>query len=121
MNDATNRDQLSDRVRGLLGAVLQQADFPGSEALAEQASSVSVAGGPITMLELRSSHTTPASAFEEGPIPLSMMVSNPAGDLIGELLVWVERGYLSGLEFAWWTEDAPSELPDSDRVMVRRK
>lgn len=121
MSDATNRDQLTDRVRGLLVAVLQQADFPGSEDLVGQASSVSVAGGPLTMLELRSSHTAPASAFADGPIPLSMVVANSAGDLIGELLVWVERGYLAGLEFAWWTEHAPSELPDSNRVRVSRK
>jgi hypothetical protein len=121
MSDRGRRDQLTDHVRGLLGDVLQQAYFNGSEALVEQASSVSVAGGPITMLELRTSDTAPASAFADGPIPLSMVVSNSAGDLIGELLVWVEHGYLADLEYAWWTDDVPDELPDSDCVRVTRK
>ena len=123
MSDPTNRDrdQLTDRVRSLLRHVLQQADFPGSEALVEQASSVGVAGGPITMLELQSSRASQASVFAEGLIPLSMIVSNSSGDLIGELLVWVEHGYLTGLEFAWWTDDAPDELPNSNRIKVSRK
>jgi hypothetical protein len=121
MSEPTNRDQLTDQVRGLLGDVLQQADFPGSEELAQQVSSVIVTGGPITMLKLRSAHTLRASAFPDGPIPMSMLVSNSAGDSVGELLVWVEHGFLSGLEFAWWTDDAPDELPSSDRVKVNRK
>lgn len=123
MSDPTSRDrdQLTHRVRSLLRDVLQQADFPGSEALVKQASSVGVAGGPITMLELQSSRGAQASVFVEGPVPLSMMVSNSAGDSIGELLVWVEHGYLAGLEFAWWTDDIPGELPDSDRIKVSRK
>ena len=121
MSNATNRDQLNREVRNLLGALLQQADFPGSEQLLAHAPSVSVRGDRITMLELRPSHDTPPSACTEGPIPLSMVVSNPAGDLIGELLVWVEAGYLTSLEYAWWSDDPPSELPDADRVAVTRR
>lgn len=121
MSEMTGQEELTDSVRRLLGDVFQQADFPGSEELARQAMSSSVVGGPITMLEIRSDRTLGAAAFADGPIPLSMEVSNSAGDLIGELLVWVENGYLSGLEFAWWTVDPPNELPLADRVNVTRK
>ena len=117
----TNREQLTEQVRGLLGDVLQQADFPGSEELAQQASTIRVTSGLISMLELWSDHTLRASAFPDGPIPMSMLVSNSAGDSVGEILVWVERGFLSGLEFAWWTDDAPDDLPSSDHVRVNRK
>jgi hypothetical protein len=73
------------------------------------------------MLELMSVPTLRASAFPDGPIPLSMLVLNDAGDSVGELLIWVQHGFLSGLEFAWWTDCAPVDLPSSDHVLVNRK
>lgn len=121
MTENSNRDWLTDRVRRLLGDVLRQTDFPGCEDLLHQASDVTVVGGPITMLELRSKPSAQPSAFTDGPIPVSIVVLDAADELIGELIVWVERGFLACLEFAWWTDDAPDELPASDRVRVDRK
>ncbi|MBO0883249.1 MAG: hypothetical protein J2P17_23515, partial [Mycobacterium sp.] len=120
MSDTTNSACLTDQVRCLLVDVLQRVAFPGREELVEQASNISVANGPITMLDLRTAATAPASGVPDGPIPISMVVSNPAGDAVGELLIWVAHGYLAALEFAWWIDDAPDELPDSDRVSVTR-
>jgi hypothetical protein len=121
MTGVPSGDTVTKQVRDLLEKVLRQADFPGSGELLQQASSVSVIGGPITMLDLRPSDASAASAFADGPVPLSMLVSDSAGNLIGELLIWVEQGYLSGLEFAWWTDDAPDEVPTADHVRVAQK
>ena len=121
MSETANREELNDQVRRLLQDLLQQADLPSIEELAQQASTIIVTGGPITMLELRSVGPSRIFAFADGPLPLSMVVSNSSGDLIGELLVWVEHGFISGLEFAWWTDIAPDVLPTSDRVRVSRK
>ncbi|MTD56094.1 hypothetical protein [Amycolatopsis pithecellobii] len=121
MTDAASSDVLTNQVRELLKSVLRQADFPGSDELLRQASSVNVVGGPITMLDLLVSNTLPASAFADGPVPLSVWVSNAAGRLVGELLVWVGYGYLTGLEFAWWTDDPPDRLPTLDHLRVIRK
>lgn len=30
---------------------------------------------------------------------------------LGDIMVWVENGYLASLEYAWVTEDRPSDLP----------
>lgn len=121
MSNAANEDQLVDRVRAVLDCVLRQAGFPGSDELARQVPRVGVVGGPITMLELRVSQATPASTFTDGPIPLSTEVSDESGMPIGELLIWVDGGYLSALEFAWWTDDPPHQLPTPSRLKVTRR
>jgi hypothetical protein len=121
MSDSANGGPLSELVRELLRHVLGEADFPGSDELVQQASSVNVVGGPVTMLELRVTAPRSASAFTDGPIPLSVMVLDPADVSLGELLIWVNDGYLSSLEFAWWSDDPPDQLPALDRVRVARK
>ncbi|MDQ1742659.1 MAG: hypothetical protein QOE23_998, partial [Pseudonocardiales bacterium] len=63
----------------------------------------------------------PASTFRDGPAPLSAVVSDPDGTSVGELLVWVENGYLDTLEFAWWSDDPPERLPSPECVRVARK
>lgn len=121
MTDAPSRDLLTAQVRLLLSTILSQVDFPGSEELLQQVSSVHVVDGPVTMLQFRLMAPAPASAFREGPAPLSAIVSDHRGTDMGELLVWVENGYLDGLEFAWWSDDPPERLPSPEHVKVARR
>lgn len=45
-------------------------------------------------------------------------VSDQYGSPVGELILWVEDGWLSGIEYAWYTDERPVALPDPDRVQV---
>lgn len=121
MSDSANSGPFTEQVRELLRHVLGEADFPGSDQLLQQTFSVNVVGGPVTMLDLRVTGPTSASAFTDGPIPLSIIVLDPAGVALGELLIWANDGYLSSLEYAWWSDDPPDQLPPLDRVRVVRK
>lgn len=121
MDDAAERDQLLNQARALLSYILPRGEFPGRDELMQQTSRVQLVGGPLTMLELSVSHVTPPAACADGPIPLSAEVSDEAGASVGELLIWVEGGYLSALEFAWWTENPPHELPGPSRITVGQK
>ena len=121
MTEALDGESLTKQVRGLLGGVLRQADFPGQDELLRQVQSVDVVGGPVTMLDLRVGERTLASPCPDGPAPLSAMVIDPAGTSNGELLLWVEDGFLSALEYAWWTSDPPEHLPSVDHVQVTQK
>lgn len=114
-------ETLTPLVRELLDWIVRQLDFPGSDEILQQVRKVSVVGGPITMLDLRVSEPTAASAFRDGPAPMSATVTDAAGDAIGELLLWLKDGYLSGLEFAWWTDKAPDRLPVPEHVRVTRR
>ena len=35
----------------------------------------------------------------------------------GELLIWVENGYLSMIEHAWYTLDPPAHLPSPNALV----
>jgi hypothetical protein len=53
------------------------------------------------------------------PLAVQALVPNER-DYRGELLVWVESGRLTALEYAYVTEDVPDSLPDLEEIEVRR-
>ena len=95
----------------VLAAILSRSSFPVCSELQRQVVSVRVIGGPVTMLDLAVSDSSSLAQCPDGPIPDKPTVVDSLGAEIGELLVWVEGGRLSGLEFAWWSDEAPAGLP----------
>ena len=59
-----------------------------------------------------------ADLVPDGPAPIDAIVYDRAGEPIGELLLWVSAGYLSALEYAWFTDAPPLELPDAAHVVL---
>jgi hypothetical protein len=109
---------LTLRERDLLSLLLDHASFDGARELAEQVARTRVAGGFPTLLDLDVPKTAPASRYKPRLIPLRALVHSPGGELLGEILVWVRDGYLSALEYAWYADDAPSEMPPLDNLRV---
>ncbi|MEU6667200.1 hypothetical protein [Streptomyces sp. NPDC046727] len=100
---------------------LLSAEFPGARELRSQVAEVRVTHhwadeSPSVDLEVPSG--TPSAPVEDGVVPATGTVTDDAGELFGELLVWVSGGRLSALEFAWYGDTAPTALPDPDRVTV---
>ena len=46
-------------------------------------------------------------------------VLDDRGQLTGELLLWIEDGEPSTLEYAWYTEETPAALPEPGRVVIK--
>jgi hypothetical protein len=111
---------LTSRERDLLSLLLEHTSFDGARELAAQVARIRVAGGFPTLLDLEVEKTTPASPYKPRLVPLRAFVHSPGGELLGEILVWVRDGYLSALEYAWYTDDAPSEMPPPDHLRVER-
>ena len=84
---------LSDRERESVSRVLQAARIPGADQLLAQLPAAQVRGGIMTCLDLEVPHTYPE-----------------------RVVIWVEQGYLSGLELAWFTDDEPPEGPTLQQV-----
>ncbi|MEN0083822.1 MAG: hypothetical protein AAGC66_03545 [Leifsonia sp.] len=104
------------QVKHLLDYIIDGADLESPGILHDQVARLVTAHGPITMLSLK---TTSArrSAYPDGPLPLEATVTQH-GEAIGELLLWVDGGFLNTLEFAWWSDDVPTELPTTEAVVV---
>ncbi len=58
------------------------------------------------------------AAGRAGGIIAEGAVSDQHGSPIGELILWVEDGWLSGIEYVWYTDERPAALPDPDQVQV---
>lgn len=61
-----------------------------------------------------------AGDVADGALPVRTLVTGPDGAFRGEILIWIEAGGLSGLEFAWVTDAAPAEWPTPHWLTVVR-
>jgi hypothetical protein len=43
-------------------------------------------------------------------------VTDRNGSPIGEVILWVENGWLSGIEYVWYTDERPHALPEPARI-----
>lgn len=107
--------KLSVDEMALLKKVVGQ-PFSGASELADQSDHAIVVGGIPTLLEIRVPNTVEPAPVEDGPVPVRAFVETSAGDIKGEILVWVTGGRLSGLEFAWYSNDAPTEMPSAGQL-----
>ena len=113
---STRPRALTEQEVELLRLLLTQGDFPGARELAVQVDETKVIGGLATLLDLDVPRAIPAAPMLDGPIPVRAFVQCQDEEAVGEVLVWVKDGYLSGLEFAWYTDTAPTEMPAPDRI-----
>lgn len=71
-------------------------------------------GSPSVDLEIGPG-AVPVSGSTDG-ILAGGAVRDADGAPVGEVLVWVGDGRLSGIEYAWYTDERPRALPDPDRI-----
>lgn len=96
----------------VLGAV------PGGEPLADQIGRTVVRmDSSGTFLRLDVLGAPGAVVFRDGPVPGRFPVQH-GGEILGELMIWLKDGRLSGLEYAWVTDTAPAGMPEPEDVVV---
>ncbi|BDU01053.1 MULTISPECIES: hypothetical protein [Nocardia] len=98
---------------------LLSSNAPGaSEYLAQVPYSQVVAtwgvGSPSVDLAVRPG-AVQASGSPDG-IFASGAVTDRNGTPIGEVILWVENGWLSGIEYAWYTDERPHTLPEPGQI-----
>ncbi|WP_280313563.1 hypothetical protein [Nocardia abscessus] len=71
-------------------------------------------GSPSVDLAVRPG-AVQASGSPDG-IFASGAVTDHNGSPIGEVILWVEHGWLSGIEYAWYTDERPHTLPEPGQV-----
>lgn len=96
--------------------------FDGVETLREQLRRVSTVRDWTPPGSLSFDIDVPAAApIYESPrnlAPISDVVHDDAGAVIGEFLLWLEKGRLSALEYAWVSDQPPGRLPSVSNVRV---
>ncbi len=114
------RPLLPDERRTLL-TVLQQAEFPGRDALLAQADAASVVGYcgcGCASVQLAVADGPPAATETGSPIPSEATVVDEDGEPIGGILVFLtDDGYLSLLE-VYDYGDRISPFPPAERLLA---
>jgi hypothetical protein len=108
----------TERERAVLELLLS-GDFPGAAELRAQLPGVRVVrawSAGSASADLRVTGPAAPAAGVPSPLPVGALVRDDAGEPVGELLVWLDGGRLAGLEYAWFTDDPPTELPDPANV-----
>jgi hypothetical protein len=98
--------ELTDRERAALDLLLS-AEFPGVHELRQQATSVK-ADGRAMIIDLEVNDAAPLATVLSRT-PVQAVVDGEGYD--GGLLLFVDDGRLSALEYWWVTEEMPNEFP----------
>jgi hypothetical protein len=110
--------QLTANELGILKRILEAGDFVGAPVLLAQLTTIRVVGGISTFLDLAVDGAPAPAGRPDGPVPVKALVYGKSRELMGEILVWVTDGYLSSLEFAWFSTDMPSEFPRPEQLDI---
>ena len=69
------------------------------------------------ILDISNPDNSLRSSLPNGPLPTRTYVPN-AAEYRGEIIVWIEDGQISGLEYAWITDEPPSRWPQPDEIQI---
>ncbi|MFB8761960.1 hypothetical protein [Nocardiopsis alba] len=110
---------LNREERSLIERVLSE-ELPGAEELRGRVGRARVVAswGPRSpSVDLWVERGAPAAPIPSGVVPVSCSVVDEGDDLVGEILLWVDSGFLSGIEYAWYGDAPPTTLPTTDRLI----
>ena len=111
-----DRSLLSDEDAALRW-ILWLEDFPGAVELRAQIDHVRATFGRTTEIALEVTDAEPAPV-SDGILSVTALVVGSDGEPEGFISVWVEGGYLSSLEYSWFTDYMPTEYPSPDRLRI---
>jgi len=88
-----------------------------SDIVMSQAKSARILSYRPTVIGLEVAADVPAIPARDGPLPGRAMVYE-GSSLVGEVMLWVEGGRLTGMEQAWYADHAPDRWPSPDHIRV---
>ena len=109
--------KLSNDEEAALRWILHVEDFPGAEELRGQVPLSRVVFGRTTELELAIDGGR-AAALPDGHLGSTALVVDASEQPIGHIDVWLKGGFLSSLDYSWFTDQMPREYPSLDQLRL---
>jgi hypothetical protein len=98
---------MSPEEAAVIRAIVTAAEIRGGDALLEDLDGARVSNSTPWILDVETSNTVAGADLPDGPFPARAFVpSNEAYQ--GEVIVWVTKGHVSGLEYAWISDEPPT-------------
>jgi hypothetical protein len=96
--------------------ILSRTDGHGEPLIADLDGAL-VANETTWILEVTVSNNDEGADLPNGPFPAHASVPNSA-EYQGEVIIWITDGHISGLEYAWVSDDPPTRWPRTDEIEV---
>jgi hypothetical protein len=90
--------QLTPAEMELVDRIAERCTPDIASAIASQIETASVIGGTAALLDLAVNPSARRIPVGDGPLPVRTVTD------VGEVLVWISDGRLSGIEYAWWSD-----------------
>src|SRR4051812_7268705 len=117
MTDETDWRPISSEESAVIRSILSRADISGSGPLLGDLDGALVADETPWILDVKVSNAGEGADLPNGPFPAQAFVPNSA-EYQGELIIWITDGHVSGLEYAWVSDDPPSRWPQADEMEI---
>lgn len=101
----------------VLRRLLDRAEFRGASEFREQIEFITGISGQIDYLDIELSPSAPIGVPESYPLQVTGDVSDAAGEPLGEILIWVEKGKLACVEYAEYMHQYDS-WPTLDQIVA---
>ena len=110
MKDETNWRPISPEENAVIRSIVSQTGIAHSGALLADLDDALVANETRWILDVKVSNKNVGADLPNGPFPAQAFVPNSA-EYQGEVIIWLTDGHISGLEYAWVSDDPPTRWP----------
>ncbi|TRW86183.1 hypothetical protein FK535_06825 [Mycolicibacterium sp. 018/SC-01/001] len=114
---AMTESALTDEERALILAIVRKTAHYDADALQAELARALISHGTTWVCDVQVQASTPVFDCPDGPFPARAFVSDGI-DYQGEIIIWITRGHLSGLEYAWVTDQPPTRWPRPEELEV---
>jgi len=108
---------MSPQETEVIRAVVSEASPSVRDALIADLDGAMVSNETKWILDVATFDAGSGSGLPDGPFPARAFVPCNA-NYQGEVIVWLTNGHVSGLEYAWITDDPPTDWPRPDQMEV---
>jgi hypothetical protein len=108
---------ISPEEAAVIRSILSQADIRRGGPLIADLDGALVANETTWILDVKASSSDEGADLPNGPFPAQAFVPNSA-EYQGEVIIWLTHGHVSGLEYAWVSDNPPTRWPRADEMEV---
>ncbi|WP_405495460.1 hypothetical protein [Nocardia sp. NBC_00511] len=109
--------EIGEPERRLAAAIIESSGVTGWENLVEDLQGALVRNEADWVLDLRPQCSNAGADVPDGPLSVAAYVPNLEA-FEGEILIWIDAGHVSGIEYAWVTDEPPTLWPDSELIQI---
>jgi hypothetical protein len=108
---------MSSEEAAVIRSIVSQADIRSSRPLLVDLDGALVANETAWILDVKVSNKGAGADLPNGPFPAQAFVPNSA-EYEGEVIIWITGGHVSGLEYAWVSDNPPTRWPRADEMQI---